>query len=407
MSGLRVIGWGLAAIGVGLAVGVGWAYYRVWSAYDPMVLIHGAKSPSELPVEGQALPKLVVENTEHNFGVLDADVTRRHAFVFRNEGEGPLTLTAGTTTCRCTLLDLRQTEIPPGSSTEVVIEWNTKNQSGPYRQTATVYTNDPKHPEVILTILGEVRAALKVSPPELVFRNIRVGESISGEAKIVSYITQNFQIISHQWEATSNGTNLPQFDVSITPLSEEQLKEPSPASEASSSGSQVQPRSGVLVQIRSKPFSNMGSFFQKLVLKTNQPQNPQVEIPVEVTVVSDISIFGPGWNEKTGILSFLPIRRGQQAERKLNLTCRGPLSKEVRYQIVSVEPKFLQVELGTPNVLRDGQASLTPIVVRIPPNVEPVSYLGGDHYPLGQILISSTHPQVPQLEIKVRFAVEP
>ncbi|HPP52381.1 MAG TPA: DUF1573 domain-containing protein [Thermoguttaceae bacterium] len=405
MSGVvRAVVFSAAAIGVGIGVGVGWAYYRVRSAYDPKVLIQGAKGGQETPAPNQARPKLVIEEREYNFGVLDADVTRRHAFVFRNEGQGVLTLTAGTTTCRCTLLDLRQTEVPPGGSTEVVIEWNTKHQAGPYRQTATVHTNDPEHPEVVLTISGEVQSALKVNPPELVFRNIRVGESASGEAKIFAYIAQNFQIVGHAWENTSKNKELPKLEVSISPLSEEQLHE---SSKASGEASRVQPRSGVLVKVRSEPFSTQGTFSQKLVLKTNQPETPQVEIPVEVTVVSDISIFGPGWYEKAGILSFGWVQQGQGAERKLTIACRGPLSKKVQYQIVSVEPKFLQVELGNPSILGDGEASLTPLVVRIPANTEPVNYLGGESYPLGRILISTTHPQVPQLEIKVRFAVEP
>jgi hypothetical protein len=403
----RVIGWSLVAVGVGLAVGIGWAYYRVHSAYDPKVLIHGRKAQPEPPTPDQPRPKLVLNEREYNFGILDDGVTQRHPFVFRNEGQGVLTLTAGSTTCGCTVLDLRQTEVPPGGSTEVVIEWNTKNRSGPYRQTATVHTNDPDHPEVMLTISGEVRSALKVSPPELVFRNVRVGEGINGEVKIFSYITQDFQITSHQWENASNTTNMPPLEVSISPLSEDQLKESSSDSGASSGESRVQPRSGLLVQVRSKPFSTMGTYAQKLLLKTNQPDHPQLEIPLEVTVVSDISVFGPGWNEKAGILTFLPIRRGQEAQRKLTIACRGPLSNQIRYQLVSVEPKFLQVELGTPNPVGDGQASLTPLVVRIPSNVGPVTYLGGDEYPLGKILISTTHPQVPQLEIKVRFAVEP
>jgi len=407
MRAVRVIGGTLVAVGMGLAMGIGWAYYRVQSAYDPKVLIHGRKAHHEPTALDQPLPKLVLEQTEYNFGILDEGVTQRHTFVFRNEGQGVLTLTAGTTTCGCTLLDLSKTEVSPGGSTEVVVEWNTKNRPGPFRQSATVYTNDPKRREVALVILGEVRPTIKVSPSELVFRNIRVGEEISGEVKIFSYIAQDFQITNHQWENTGDNTKMPPLEVSISPLSEDQLKESSSDSSATSEASRVQPRSGFLVQVRSEPFSAMGTYIQKLLLKTNQPENPQLEIPVEVTVGSDISLFGPGWNERAGILTFLPIRRGQQAQRQLTIACRGPLSSQVQYQIVSVEPKFLQVELGSPNRVGDGQASLTPLVVRIPSNVGPVTYLGGEDYPLGKILLSTTHPHVPQLEIKVRFAVEP
>lgn len=392
MYGLRLIVASFLAILIGLGVGVGLAYYRVWSAYDPEVLIDGARGYREAVEPGQPRPKVVVDQTEYHFGVMDDNATMQHSFVFRNEGDGVLKLTPGATTCRCTVVNLPETEIPPGGSTEVTIEWNSKHQAGPYRQSATIHTNDPDRPTVVLSISGEVRSALKVSPLELVFRNVRVGESVHGEIKIFAYIAHDFQILSHEWKDTQGG---PQFEVLIKPLSSEELKEAAPA------------QAGVTIQVRSKPLAAQGTYAQKLLLKTNLPENPLVEIPVEVSVVSDISIFGPGWNEKNGILTFPTIRRTQEAERKLFLACRGPLSQQIRYQIVTVEPKILQVELGTPNILQEGEASLTPLVVRIPKGVEPMNYLGGDQYPFGRIIVSTTHPQVPELQIKVRFAVEP
>ena len=156
---MKVVLFGLGAVVVGVGVGMGTAHLRVGStASDPAALIEGARGVRPPPNPDEPQPTLAIDETDFDFGVMDDDATMRHEFVFRNEGPGTLTLTKGDTTCRCTVVDLRETQVAPGKSAAITIEWNSKNQAGPYRQSATVYTNDPDRPRVTLTISGQVRA---------------------------------------------------------------------------------------------------------------------------------------------------------------------------------------------------------------------------------------------------------
>src|SRR5689334_21555935 len=48
-------------------------------------------------------PKAVIEETEFKFDCMEVGEERSHAFVIRNEGQAPLEVVAGPTTCQCTV----------------------------------------------------------------------------------------------------------------------------------------------------------------------------------------------------------------------------------------------------------------------------------------------------------------
>ena len=117
--------------------------------------------PAE-PAEGT--PQVEVAQAEHDFGVMDLHAERSHDFVFRNLGDATLRLTAGDTSCSCTVSELDVNEVSPGGSTEVTVTWSANESLGPYRQTATIFTNDPARPRVELTVTGRVTSAARTVP---------------------------------------------------------------------------------------------------------------------------------------------------------------------------------------------------------------------------------------------------
>ncbi len=145
----------LLAILLGIALGIGVALLRIRAApWKPDVdrTAAGAAAPIRRPDE--PAPKVVVDQSRYDFGTLDMASQGSHEFVFTNAGKAPLKLAAGETSCRCTMSELAQKEIPPGGSTKVTITWKPKDQPGPYEQTAKILTNDPQRPEVTLTVSG-------------------------------------------------------------------------------------------------------------------------------------------------------------------------------------------------------------------------------------------------------------
>ena len=384
--------WILVALAliVGLAAGVGTALLRVqMTAPDTEAMLAGRSATGRFALPGEPRPKVVIDETSFDFGAMGDDATNSHSFIFRNEGDGTLTLTKGDTTCRCTLIDLEQTDIPPGESAAVKVQWNAKNLAGPYRQSATIFTNDPDRSRVTLTITGRITAALRVTPSDLVFSHLSVGAPAKGEVRLYCYLPEKLEITGHELK-DREGAEL--FEVTYRPLSPDQLKD------------EPDVKSGHLVTIAIKSGLPSGAFRQRILLATNLKDSPTVEIPVKGNVDSDISIRGRGWNDKNGVLMIGTVGSRKGAEQTMMLVCRGAYSKEVTYKVAHVTPDLLKVELG--KRVETDKVSLTPLSIQIPKGSHPANHLGSEQGDFGRITIETNHPQVPQLLILVRFAVE-
>lgn len=121
---------------------------------------HGLKISKDGP-----WPKAVLqEDNHHEFEVMNVGSTGSHAFVIKNEGDAPLKLKTGSTTCKCTLSDLAKEEIPPGETAEIKLEWTPKDASPQFRQEAEIHTNDPENKTIVLNVIGKVDTFLHMVP---------------------------------------------------------------------------------------------------------------------------------------------------------------------------------------------------------------------------------------------------
>lgn len=99
------------------------------------------------------------------------------------------------------------------------------------------------------------------------------------------------------------------------------------------------------------------------------------------------------------------------ASRGGNLSCwRGPNAKEMKFQVLRVNPDFLKVELGKASVSDTGELSQTELSIEIPASKDlgkksPANYLGGENGKMGEILLETVDLPIHSLRIRVRFAV--
>ena len=91
-------------------------------------------------------PRAVADKTEFNFGTMDVASDGLHAFEIKNLGTANLELTAGSTSCGCTGLEVPRDPVLPGRSAWVEVHWKSKGAMGPFEQTATILTNDREIP---------------------------------------------------------------------------------------------------------------------------------------------------------------------------------------------------------------------------------------------------------------------
>ena len=160
--------WQVAAVAAvaGVAIGASGAFLQrstPWTVGDLRV----TSAPS-----GPA-PHAETAETRHAFGTLGTGGSGSHEFVVRNAGDGPLTLRKGTTSCTCTVSDFEAIEggsadgtrvVPPGGETKIRVQWKGKPPGGPFRQQATILTDDPRRPEVVFTVEGTVVPTWKAIP---------------------------------------------------------------------------------------------------------------------------------------------------------------------------------------------------------------------------------------------------
>jgi hypothetical protein len=378
----------VATIVIGIGIGIGSALIKYPSVDFSLEAVSQGTPVVVPPVDlSNPEPRAVVDQETHNFGVMDSVSIGHHDFVITNAGNAPLTLAEGASTCSCTIGSVGADEVPPGGSTTVNLEWRGKKNAGPFRHSATVLTNDPTRPRVTLTVQGRMTGWLRAVPRELAFPSVSAGNSVTGTVRLFSYLDDTFKIPAVEWSDHGH------FEVATRPIEPDQLAD------------EPDVKSGYLVEVTVKPGLPLGGFRETITLQTNIEKVGAFEIPVMGTIGSEISIVGPGWDPETNIASLGLIEPDQGIERKLMIKVGGPNPKEITFQPPQWVPDLLDVELGDTTELGGGRFAMTPLFIRVHKGSHPAMYLGPERPNLGRITIETNHPQAPQLEIYVRFAV--
>ncbi|MCC6125982.1 MAG: DUF1573 domain-containing protein [Pirellulales bacterium] len=383
--------------GVGLGILVGWLRISSvpWEGLPAMDSV--AESDSSIPPGSGPLPKIIIDKLEYDFGTLDVEDKGSREFTVSNRGEALLKLTKGETTCRCAAGELEKTDLLPGESTKITLKWHPTDEPGPYQQSATFYTNDPRKPHFKITVSGKITAALRVRPSVLTFNRISARESSQGTVKILSYLDQPLAIGNPRLD--ENGLER-YFDVSSTPLSDREIKE------------DLGVKSGFLLTVAVKPGLPQGPFKQTITLSTNNPNKKEVVVPIEGSVGEEISVVGPGWDSEQETLYLGTVTSQEGLSRRLLLVVRGPYRKEVHFDLAEPPPAPLKITLGEMTEINNGQVVQTPLLIEIPKGSHQASRLGHVRDSENQsddaavIKLETTHPDAHLFRIPVRFAVE-
>ena len=118
-------------------------------------------------------------------------------------------LTRGATSCSCTVSDFESTEggetnaeklLPPGGAAKLLLKWRGKT-GGAFRQQATVFTNDPRRPEIVFVVEGFVVPVWKAEPKSIVLTSIPSQGGVTASSKIFTYGKEPAQVaaVSTSW----------------------------------------------------------------------------------------------------------------------------------------------------------------------------------------------------------------
>ncbi len=384
---MRILSIILISAFVGTALGAAVGYVEERNNVGTGAIIDGATAAT--PLVSEDAPRVQVEQPNYNFGILQRGYKKSHEFVIKNVGKQPLKLSVGHTTCKCTLGEVSDRPIQPGEATNVKLEWTAKSDAGPFRQTASINTNDPLASQVTLSVEGEVTEASSLSPTELAFGRISTGETKSAQMFIMAMLQDKLEVGEPQ---LSDEKTRDKFDIKVERVEKSELPNPTA-------------KDGVRITLTTKPGLPVGHFNEWLAVTTNMPDADKIEIPVIGQVVGDISVRGIAWDEAQGALRLGSVESSKGKRDTLNLTVRGPEAGNVKFTVESCDPPELKVTVGEIKQLKPELVHV-PLVIEVPPGTRPMVRLDTAQGEAGRIVLKTTHPSVPELVLGVRFSVE-
>jgi hypothetical protein len=384
----------IVALVLGSISGVGmtfWEFFRTADDYgllDPQGRHANARSTSG---DGRLVARCVVENgLEHDFEVMDVKAKGTHVFRFRNEGDAPLDLDAGPTSCSCAFADFSEKTVEPGEATDVTLKWEAKGASQEFLQTADILTNDPDRPVVRLTVRGWITQRLRATPEGVNFGGMSSDRGAGAQFDLFGYYEDRFEIVDYQW---TNREIEEFFSVRTEPLL--------PAGIAD----EPHAKYGLRVFVTVKPGLPLGRFSQTIQLTTDLADAPPVEVSFEGSVTGDVSVFASSevWNGH--LLKMGVVKTTEEKTVRLFVLVRGPHREGFELEVVRVVPDVLRVEVEPAKSISDLVVK-HPLVVTLPRGSRPVSCLGSEQGAHGEIVLKTNHPQAPEIVVVVSFAVE-
>lgn len=352
--------------------------------------VDAARQPAdETPPTG---PKAVLEQGKFELGTIESADDFKHAFVIRNEGDAPLELVRGPSTCACTVTDLPEGPVPPGGRVEVNVGFSAtvKNETlkaGLLSRGVTLLTNDPSHERLLLGLVATVSRRLAAEPSPVVL-SLRLEDMASEKKRSASAL-----IYSQRWDRFDLAAEKPSREglaCRIEPAADELLNE-------------VQARSGYCVRVTLPSDMPDGPFAESLEL-TGRPaecdQQPcSVKLEIRGSVEGRASMFGGGLGSD-GVLHFGAVPEGA-SKRDAVLMKINDERRTLGINSIEAEPAFLRARVA-PHAGAANRPGLYRIEVEVPPTAPSCNHMGEQ---AGTIRLKTDHPRLPVIELKVDFAV--
>ncbi len=329
-------------------------------------------------------PKAVMDETEHEFGVMEVNSVEKHKFIVRNEGDAPLKVVLGPTTCKCTLSEMEDDEISPGESTEIELQWEPKARAERFRQTAVLYTNDPKNAEIKLTVVGQVDKLLALDPPD----SWNVGEIRDDEPTVVtgsitSKILEKFEV----QEIESSHDNL---TATAEPMTEEELKE-------------REATAGYKLTATLEPGVPVGPFNERVTVKTDIRTGTDLVFHFRghrAGPLRFVAMPGVKWYPESLGLDLGRFKAAEGKKATLLVLIDKFEGEEWKFEEIDSDPKFLKADLKKDPEWDGKGRQRYRLTFEVPPGSPPVIRQGKSG---AKMTVRTNHPDAKELVFKLVF----
>ena len=393
------------AAAAGLGVGLSRTYFEFANVNEDFTVFQDVMDNTK-PVAVGEEPMSVAEAevpsvrllgpVTHVFGQMNKGETGEHEFVFKNEGTGMLEMKLTSTSCKCTLSDMkgRSVNLAPGQKYPIKLKWKSENYSKKFRQSATIQTNDPARRTITIYVEGVVIQPIRPEPANIVFSNTTPSQTSTAKIRLYGYKYKDLVIDSTEFlEKDSQDF----FETRITQLTDEEIK--------SEIGSQI----GYLISVSTKKGLPLGPLRQTLRLNTNKEE---IDIPISGKVTGEfrISLIGNQYqfDEEKNQIRFgtLSGNRDVSVELVLSIARKngGDIGISLNENRTHPSTRHIKVEVLKDKFKKIGRLYQYPIRLTIPKDCPNVDLLGPEESNLGRFVINTTHPTEKTIEFYVRFA---
>ncbi len=360
-------------------------------------LRNGSFSTSTIDTSGPR-PAAETPETTHRFGQVSLGGTGNHGFVIRNIGDAPLLITKGSTSCTCTVSDFEgegeekdSRRVAPGDEIIVRIEWKGKGEGGPFRQQATILTNDPHRPEIAFSIEGTVIPTWKAVPNGIVLSGLSTNSTSQARGRIYTFSDEPPRRVKCQVVDDSLTSRIL---VSNRPLTQDEINE------------EPEAKSGISFSIdvsQGLPLGKIRTFIETSFFLGEEQIT--ATIPFEGSVSGDLMLVGSKWDRRANALRLGTISRKAGLKTTIYLTAKGEFRNEVLPRVVDVVPSSLDIKIDQPSQIGGGDVVRIGIEIQIPPNAPTTNNLCTETADRGFILLETGHPNTPTLKIPVCVAI--
>jgi len=344
---------------------------------------HYNDNPFQLSETG-AQPHAELVETTYEFGRMGLGKTGKHDFLVKNTGKAPLKIARGPTQCKCTVSGLKDQEVAPGGEAAIHLAWEPK-ATGPFAQTATIWTNDPQNPKLTIGVEGEMFREIDVQPAEgWKLGNLTNSKPVEFGGLIQSAVFKEFKI-------TGIDTSSDRVKLEAIPLTEAELATPD-----------LTYLCGYRLKGELAGVSDPGKISESVTIHTDLQEYPKFELPITATRVGAITIIGPHWFAGGPLLDLGKVSAETGKEIKLTVMI-PPGEEEFKFNGVTSDPGFVQVRLKPEKLGKDLSRERYTLFVTVPPN-SPKGVWGQGHE--GKLVIKTNHPQIPELDIRLHLDVQ-
>lgn len=343
------------------------------------------QSPSKDESADKAAPKAVAPNSIHDFGAQPPESELSHQFEIRNEGTAPLTLEKAGTTCSCTISSVKNEAIQPGKSGFVKLEWNVGKKVGPFSHSATIKTNDPKNPFLVLNVIGMTASQLKYTPGHLSWEELPIGQDARDQ----------FLITSQSW----NDFQLENIRINLEGVTHEVV----PAEETELEADKAQSGKKILISI---PAALTGKSFQGLlefdvVPPEGKGRRSREQIEISGRNPKGIYLSGGPCHDRNGAVFGL-VRQGTSKKCNLLLKAKG-FDENFKIEKIITEPSFVKCQVD-PLLANGKNVGVFRVTVEIPADAPECVYQTPD---CGKVRLITNNPEKPEMSFVVEFTVIP